>query len=87
MQPSMIIGKLQSLYPKEEIQKRGFLTSILGFTKLINQAKSAQEASNILIKLESLDIQANVITFTSLINKAETFEEALTYLEKSHFPE
>ncbi|MDQ1352433.1 MAG: hypothetical protein QG657_2739, partial [Acidobacteriota bacterium] len=77
-----ILAILQGVYKGENLQRHGFLTSVFGFTKLINLARSAEEAYNILPKLKALGIQPNEVTFTSLINKAENFKDALSFFEK-----
>lgn len=77
-----MITILQDVYKGENIQQHGFLTSIFGFTRLINLTRSAEDAYNILIKLKALGIKPNEITFNSLIHKAENVKEALSFLAK-----
>lgn len=77
-----IFGILQGVYKGEDLQRHGFLTSVFGFTRLINLARSSEEAYNILPKLKTLGIHPNVVTFNSLIYKAENFKNALSFLEK-----
>ncbi len=77
-----IFGVLQGVYKGEDLQRRGFLTSVFGFTRLINLARSAEEAYNILLKLKALGIKPNEVTFNSLINKPENFKDALFFLDK-----
>ncbi|HLP48140.1 MAG TPA: TIR domain-containing protein [Candidatus Kapabacteria bacterium] len=77
-----VIGILQDVYKGEDLQRHGFLTSVFGFTKLINLARSAEEAYNMLLKLKALGIKPDEVAFNSLINKAENFKEALSFLGK-----
>ena len=77
-----IFGILQGVYRGEDLQRHGFLTSVFGFTRLINLARSAEEAYNILLKLKALGIKPNEVTFNSLIHKAETFKDALSFSDK-----
>jgi tetratricopeptide (TPR) repeat protein len=77
-----LFGILQGVYKGENLLRHGFLTSVFSFTRLINLARSSDEAYNTLPKLKSLGIQPNVVTFNSLFHKAENFKNALSLFEK-----
>ncbi|MCP5102038.1 MAG: hypothetical protein GY950_01600, partial [bacterium] len=82
LQLNRIITILNTIYRGEDLQRLGFLTSIFGFTKLINLAHSAEEAYRVFHKLKAMGIHPTVITFNALINKAASFKDALSFLDK-----
>lgn len=80
--PDRIIVNIQAAYRGENLQRHGFPALVTGFAKLLNPARSADEAYKILLKLKSMNIKPDEAAFAPLFNKTRTFKEALFFLGK-----
>ncbi|MCP4157309.1 MAG: TIR domain-containing protein, partial [bacterium] len=82
MKLDRIVGILKKVYPGEDLQRHGFLTSIVCFNKLMGRARSSEDAERIFYKIKGLGMKPTTVTFNVLINKVGTFDEALNFLGK-----
>ncbi len=82
LRPDRLLFSLRDNYRGENLQRHGFLTSPTGFTKLVNLARSAEEAYNALKRFNSPATKLGTLQFNVLMNRSANPKEARSFLEK-----